>query len=247
MKRIFLDSNGRLRNGWWILIFIALMLASRFVYTPVSQALQHLGISKDWLEPLRFGFLLLVTWICLRLRKERLANVGFKLDRRWGQPVRRRLRDWSGYCPAGGGADLGCRWRKARTGSGSQLEHAGLWLVSVHLRRPVRGNLVPRFHIPAPGRRCGCLDRADHARAFVRHQPLGQPRHARRHLVWATIELFIGAVLLALPTCAPAASPCRLASTWAGTGHKAICSVSVSAASNTPAGSSPCFRTAPSG
>ena len=39
MKRLFLDSNGRVRNGWWILIFLALMLASRFAYTPLSRAL----------------------------------------------------------------------------------------------------------------------------------------------------------------------------------------------------------------
>ena len=46
MKRLFLDSNERLRNGWWILLFVALMLASRFVYTPVSRALQDLGVPK---------------------------------------------------------------------------------------------------------------------------------------------------------------------------------------------------------
>lgn len=87
MKHVFLDSNARLRNGWWILIFIALMLSSRFVYTPVSRALQELGASKEWLEPLRFGFLLLVTWICVRLRKEPLSSIGFVLDGRWAREI----------------------------------------------------------------------------------------------------------------------------------------------------------------
>lgn len=83
MKRAFFDVDGRLRNGWWIAIFIALMLASRFVYTPVSRTLQELGIAKDWLEPLRFAFLLLVTAVCVRLRKEPLSSIGYVLDRRW--------------------------------------------------------------------------------------------------------------------------------------------------------------------
>lgn len=87
VKRIFFDSNNRLRNGWWILIFIALFMASRFVYTPVSHLLQHMGVSKDWLDPLRFGFVLLVTWICVRLRNEPLSSVGFVLDRRWVQQI----------------------------------------------------------------------------------------------------------------------------------------------------------------
>ena len=87
MKNIFFDSYERLRNGWWILIFIALMATSRFVYTPVSHALQQMGVPTDWLDPLRFGFLLLVTWICVRLRKERLSSIGFVLDRRWAREI----------------------------------------------------------------------------------------------------------------------------------------------------------------
>jgi membrane protease YdiL (CAAX protease family) len=85
VKRLFLDSNGRLRNGWWILVFLALMVASRWAYTPASRALQQLGVGRDWLEPLRFAFLLLVTWLCVRLRGERLSSVGFVLDARWGR------------------------------------------------------------------------------------------------------------------------------------------------------------------
>lgn len=85
VKKILFDSSGRLRNGWWIAVFIVLMLASRFVYTPVSRALQDFGVAKDWLEPLRLAFLLAVTWICVRLRRERLSSVGFVLDARWAR------------------------------------------------------------------------------------------------------------------------------------------------------------------
>ena len=83
MNKILFGSDGRLRNGWWILVFVALLLASRLVYTPVSHALQQLGVPKGGLEPLRLGFLLLVTWICVRLRREPLSSIGFVLDRRW--------------------------------------------------------------------------------------------------------------------------------------------------------------------
>ena len=87
MKHLFLDSHGRLRNGWWILAFAALMLASRFAYTPISRALQAIGADTTWLDPLRFGFVLAVTWICLRMRREPLSAVGFRLDARWAREL----------------------------------------------------------------------------------------------------------------------------------------------------------------
>lgn len=83
MKRIVFDRNGRLRNGWWIVAFVALFILSRGPYTPVSHALQDIGISKDALAPLPFVFLLMVTWVCTRLRRQPLASIGLRLDRRW--------------------------------------------------------------------------------------------------------------------------------------------------------------------
>lgn len=83
LKTLFLDSNRRLRNGWWIVLFVALFLLSRALYTPLSQALRHAGVPATWLEPLRLTFVLLVTWICVRLRGEPLASVGFRLNRQW--------------------------------------------------------------------------------------------------------------------------------------------------------------------
>ena len=83
MKKLFLDDNQQLRNGWWILIFIVLFLVSRVVYTPLSHALKGFGAAAQWLEPMPFIFILLVTWICTRLRREPLSSIGFELDRRW--------------------------------------------------------------------------------------------------------------------------------------------------------------------
>ena len=83
MKTLFLDSNQRLRNGWWILIFAGLFLVSRVAYTPLSQGLRQAGVPATWLEPLRFLFVLLVTWICTRLRHEPVSSVGLRVGRRW--------------------------------------------------------------------------------------------------------------------------------------------------------------------
>jgi len=85
MKRVFFGADGRLRNGWWIALFVALLVLSRFAYRPVSAALQGLGATPEWLGPLPVLFLLAVTWCCTRLRRTPLASVGLQLDRRWWQ------------------------------------------------------------------------------------------------------------------------------------------------------------------
>lgn len=83
MNKLLRNNHGQLRNGWWILLFIAVFLASQLVYHPVSKGLQHLGAGKDWLSPLPVVFLLLVTWICTRLRRQPLSYVGLHLDAKW--------------------------------------------------------------------------------------------------------------------------------------------------------------------
>jgi uncharacterized protein len=83
MKPLFFNANRQLRNGWWILIFIACVAVTRFAYKPVTHGLKDLGLPKLWLEPAPFLFALLATWACTRLRKEPLSSVGFRLDQRW--------------------------------------------------------------------------------------------------------------------------------------------------------------------
>lgn len=85
MKQFFRDRQGSLRNGWWILIFLALFVASQPVYTVTSKGLQQLGMDKPWLAPLPVAFLVLVTWACLRLRRQPLAAVGLRLDGAWAR------------------------------------------------------------------------------------------------------------------------------------------------------------------
>lgn len=198
MKHVFLDPDGRLRNGWWILVFIALFLASRAVYTPVSRALQALGTDTAWLEPLRFAFLLGVTWICMRLRGERLSGVGFRLDRRWAREL-------------GLGATLGiacallvvaliwaaggARFELDPSRSVATLAYGAYVFLFVALFEETlfRGFLFQRL-VAGAGPwiaqiALGLLFATSH---------WGNPDMHGATLAWATIELFLGAVLLGL-------------------------------------------------
>ncbi len=198
MKNLLFDPRGCLRNGWWILIFIALMLATRLVYTPVSRALQELGTHKDWLEPLRLGFLLLVTWICLRLRREPLSSSGFVLDRRWAREI-----------GLGAGLGLATAFLVAAmiwTAGGVRLELAptrsiailayGLYaflFVALFEETLFRGFVFQRLVAGAgvwiAQIVLGLLFASSH---------WGNPDMQGATMIWATIELFLGAVLLGL-------------------------------------------------
>jgi membrane protease YdiL (CAAX protease family) len=198
LKTLFLDSNGRLRNGWWILVFIALLLASRPAYTPASHLLQDAGVPPDALEPLHFGFLLLVTWACTRLRGEALSSVGFVLDRRWGREL-------------GAGSLLGIAsvllvatlmW--AFGGVRLELDPArsfatlaqGAWIflfIALFEETLFRGfafqRLVAGAGAPIALLASGLLFATSH---------WDNPDMHGATLAWATLELFLGAVLLGL-------------------------------------------------
>jgi membrane protease YdiL (CAAX protease family) len=87
LNKLLRNDHGQLRNGWWILLFIAIFLASQLVYHPVSKGLQYIGVGKGWLSPLPVVFLLLVTWICTRLRRQPLSDVGLRLNAKWLRQV----------------------------------------------------------------------------------------------------------------------------------------------------------------
>jgi len=86
-RSLFFNSNGKLRNGWWILIFIAFIAITRLAYKPLTHGLKESGIPALWLEPVPFLLTLLATWGCTRLRGEPLVSVGLRLDRRWVREV----------------------------------------------------------------------------------------------------------------------------------------------------------------
>ena len=83
LKPLFFNADRQLRNGWWILIFIGFIVLTRLAYKPLSHGLKDLGFAKLLLEPAAFLFTLLATWACTRLRREPLSSVGYLMDRRW--------------------------------------------------------------------------------------------------------------------------------------------------------------------
>jgi membrane protease YdiL (CAAX protease family) len=83
LRHWFLDPQHRLRNGWWMLIFIACIGLTRVAYKPVAGFLRESGLPEFWLEPLPFLFSLLAVFLVTRLRRESVASVGFRLDARW--------------------------------------------------------------------------------------------------------------------------------------------------------------------
>lgn len=87
MKNILFNKDRRLRNGWWMLIFVAFIAATRFLYRPIMEGFRDLGAGEAWLEPVPFLFVLLATWACTRLRRERLSSVGSDLRTRWLREV----------------------------------------------------------------------------------------------------------------------------------------------------------------
>lgn len=85
MKALFRDAQGRVRNGWWILVFVAFVALTRVLHSPLNELLKQSGIDTAWREPWPVMFLLLATWGVLRLRRERLSSVGLRLDARWAR------------------------------------------------------------------------------------------------------------------------------------------------------------------
>jgi membrane protease YdiL (CAAX protease family) len=83
MKNIFYNDEKKVRNGWWIALFVGLIILTQPIYKPIKQGLGGLGISDTWLEPVSFLLILLVTWICVLIRKESLTDVGLGINLRW--------------------------------------------------------------------------------------------------------------------------------------------------------------------
>ncbi|MEO8196445.1 MAG: type II CAAX endopeptidase family protein [Thermoanaerobaculia bacterium] len=83
LRALFYDVDRRLRNGWWMLVFIGCIALTRLAYKPLTHGLTGLGLPDLWLEPVPFLLILLASWACTRLRGEPLSSVGYRLGRRW--------------------------------------------------------------------------------------------------------------------------------------------------------------------
>jgi membrane protease YdiL (CAAX protease family) len=82
-RQIFFDQENRLRNGWWVFIFVGFTLAAGLLIGLLSQGLAALGMPKGALVATNSVIALAATWGCLLLRKEGWASVGFRLNGRW--------------------------------------------------------------------------------------------------------------------------------------------------------------------
>jgi len=89
MHQVFFNADERLRNGWWVLIFLAIlagcMTGFQALLVPV---LRRSGVrSGDWVVGVLFLMSMVATWICTRIRKEPLASAGWQLNGRWAKEL----------------------------------------------------------------------------------------------------------------------------------------------------------------
>jgi hypothetical protein len=86
VKTVFFGKGGRLRNGWWALVFLLMMGVFMVGLQAMVPFLRRHGVqSWAWMS---WAFLLLTlaaTWLCQRLRGDTLAGAGFLLGRRWAR------------------------------------------------------------------------------------------------------------------------------------------------------------------
>ncbi len=83
INKALYNTQNKIRNGWWIALFILFIAITSVIYTPISKSLQSIGIDTDWLGPLSVGFIVLSTWICLKLRGESFKQVGLHINKVW--------------------------------------------------------------------------------------------------------------------------------------------------------------------
>lgn len=198
MKRIFRDEQGAIRNGWWILAFLAVFLASQPVYRLASRALKQQGLDGMWLSPLPFVVLLAVTCLCLRARRETLGAIGLRLDARWFRDAALGVALGgglillvTGLIAATGGVRLGL---DPARGAAALLSGAWLFLWVVLLEELLFRGFVFQRLIDGIGARAAIGATA--VLFAVAHW--GNPGLEGASFVVATVDTALGAVLLGL-------------------------------------------------
>jgi len=78
MKTIFLNSEARLRNGWWAAIFLGLLTLILFPSILLSQHFHHDLTLLD-----QGAMLLVVTAVCQALRRKAFSEVTGRFDQAW--------------------------------------------------------------------------------------------------------------------------------------------------------------------
>lgn len=198
MPPVFLDDQQRVRNGWRILGYLAAVAALFFIlgvaYGMVPKALRPPG-AEPWIEFLIF---LGAAWTCLRLEREPLVSLGFRLDGRWAWEL--ALGALGGFLLMAVTAVLvralgGFHWvRTPGVGIGSLSR--GLWLylgVAFAEETGFRGyafqRLIRGLGVPAAQILFALLFALVH---------WGNPGMAGATRIWATVNIGLAAILLGL-------------------------------------------------
>lgn len=82
-KSVLFNANSKLRNGWWIALFVALIIATQPLYRWITSALRELQTPELLVEFTSPALILIITFLCARLYKQSMQAVGLGLDRRW--------------------------------------------------------------------------------------------------------------------------------------------------------------------
>ena len=79
---VFKNDVNKIRSGWWIAIFIAMVAITRPIYSFLKSSLQENGAGPEILELIPIGLIFLVSYLCLKLRKESFADMGLALNKK---------------------------------------------------------------------------------------------------------------------------------------------------------------------
>lgn len=95
------NPHQKVRSGWWILLFIGLIVATQPLYRLITGQLRASNVPELIVELVSPLMILLVTYLCARLYKQRMKDVGLSGNWQW--------------------------WRQALTGTAL----GGVWLLAV--------------------------------------------------------------------------------------------------------------------
>ena len=86
MKTLFLNSKNGLRNGCWVVIFIAALTIAGFLQVALQWIAKEMQLAGGlWVSSLGMLAVLGATWAMLKLRRENWTSVGLGLDKIWAQ------------------------------------------------------------------------------------------------------------------------------------------------------------------
>lgn len=198
MHTVFLDDQGRLRNGWKILAWFLFVMAIGFIFGHLFRFVPpsvRRFVPGPWIEFLIF---LLAAWICLRFERTPLASIGFRFEGRWVREL--ALGTLGGFGLMAVTATVvfalgGFHWiRTPQVGIGTLLKGAWLYLaVGFAEETGFRGyafqRLIRGIGVPGAQLLFALLFALAH---------WGNPGMSGATRIWATVNIALAAILLGL-------------------------------------------------